>query len=104
MDVVRVCYKYGVRFDEGYYLSKHLPLAEAIMRPHGMKSVELVKVTTTPDGSQPLYQVIFPAYFESLASLQNALQSPEMAMVGDIQNYYDGMPDILIGQVVSLPA
>ena len=25
-------------------------------------------------------------------------------VVGDIQNFYDGMPDVLIGEVVALPA
>jgi len=25
-------------------------------------------------------------------------------VLGDIQNFYDGMPDVLIGEVVTLPA
>jgi hypothetical protein len=25
-------------------------------------------------------------------------------VIGDIRNYYDGMPDIMIGEVVALPA
>ena len=33
------------------------------MGPYGLKSVEMVKVTTTADGSTPPYQVIFSAYF-----------------------------------------
>jgi uncharacterized protein (TIGR02118 family) len=104
MTVLRVCYKHGGRFDEDYYLTKHLPLAAGIMSPFGVKSVEMVKVTTTADGSKPPYQVIFSAYFESVAGLRNALQSPRMGEVlGDIQNFYDGMPDILIGEVVALP-
>ena len=105
MTVLRVCYKHGVRFDEGYYLSKHLPLAGSVMGPHGVKSVEMVKVTATADGSKPPYQVMFSAYFESAAGLQNAMQSPRMGEVlGDIQNFYEGVPDVLIGEVVSLPA
>jgi uncharacterized protein (TIGR02118 family) len=104
MTVLRVCYKHGVRFDEGYYVSKHLPLAAAVLGPHGVKNVEMVKVNTTADGSKPPYQVIFSAYFESAAGVQNALQSPRMGEVlSDIQKFYDGMPDILIGEVVALP-
>ena len=92
-------------FDEGYYLSKHLPLTGSVMGPYGVKSVELVKATTTADGSTPPYYVIFSAYFESAAGLQNAMQGPRLGeVVGDIQNFYDGMPDVLIGEVVALPA
>ena len=105
MTVLRVCYKHGVRFDEGYYLSKHLPLTGSVMGPYGLKSVEVVKVTTTADGSTPPYQVIFSAYFESAVGLQTAMQGPRIGEVlGDLQNFYDGMPDVLIGEVVALPA
>lgn len=104
MTVLRVCYKSGIRFDESYYLSKHLPLAGAVMGPHGVKSVEMVKVTATPDGSKPPYQVIFSAYFESAAGLQAALQDPRIGEVmGDIATFHDGAPDVLIGEVVALP-
>jgi len=105
MTVLRVCYEHGVRFDEGYYLSKHLPLTESVMGPYGLKSVELLKVTARGDGSTPPYQMIFSAYFESAAALQTARQGPRMGEVlGDLQNFYDGMPDVLIGEVVALPA
>jgi uncharacterized protein (TIGR02118 family) len=104
MTVLRVCYKSGVRFDHTYYLSKHLPLTAGVMAPYGVKNVEIVKVTTTVDGSKPPYQVIFSAYFESATALQNAMQSPRIGEVlGDIRNFYDGMPEVLIGEVVDLP-
>ena len=105
MTVVRVCYKHGIRFDEGYYISKHVPLAGGVMGPLGVKRVELIRVTATPDGSKPPYQIIFSAYFESAAALQNAMMSPQMGPVlADIPNFYDGMPDVLIGEVIALPA
>ena len=105
MNVLRVCYKSGLRFDEGYYVSKHLPLAGSILGPYGVKSVEMVKVSATANGAQPPYQVIFSAYFESAAALQTALQNPRMGEVlDDIRNYHDGTPDMLVGEVVALPA
>ncbi len=104
MAVFRVCYKSGVRFDTAYYLAKHLPIAASVMGPHGLKSLEVMKVTAAMNGSQPPYQVIATAYFETATGLQNALQSPRMAeVVSDVPNYYDGMPDVMIGEVVALP-
>jgi uncharacterized protein (TIGR02118 family) len=105
MAVLRVCYKTGVRFDEGYYVSKHLPLAGSIMGPHGITSIEMLKVGPNPDGSTPPYQVMFSAYFKSAAALQSAMADPRMAeILGDIPKYYDGMPDLMLGDVVALPA
>ncbi|MHB8736275.1 MAG: EthD family reductase [Terriglobales bacterium] len=101
MTVLRVCYKSGIRFDESYYTSKHLPLAGGIMGPHGLKSVEMVKVTATGNGAPSPYQVIFTAYFESAQALQQAMQDPRMPeILADVAKFYDGMPDLLIGDVV----
>jgi uncharacterized protein (TIGR02118 family) len=104
MTVLRVCYKHGVRFDEAYYLAKHLPLAASVCGPFGLKRVEVVKFGPWPDGSKPAYQVMFSAYFETARDVQSVLQSPRIGEVlGDIANYYDGMPDMMIGEVVALP-
>jgi uncharacterized protein (TIGR02118 family) len=74
------------------------------MDPHGAETVEMANVTKTADGSKPPYQVIFSAYFESATELQNAMQSPQLGgVLSDIQNFYDGMPDVLIDEVVALP-
>jgi len=102
--VLRVCYRSGVRFDEAYYLGKHVPLAGAVMGPYGVTHVEMVKLGPNPDGSKPPYQVMFSAYFESAAALERAMQSPRMPEVlADIPNYYDGTPDLFVGEVVALP-
>jgi uncharacterized protein (TIGR02118 family) len=104
MTVLRVCYKDGIRFDHAYYTSRHTPLVADVMGPHGLTNIEVMSIHPNADGSRPPYQVMFSAYFDSAASLQNAMQSPRMAEVlGDIQNYYDGMPDVLIGEVATPP-
>jgi len=104
MTVLRVCYKNGHRFDEAYYRKTHLPMVGSVMGPHGVKRVEMVKVTSAGAGSAPPYQVIFSAYFETAAGLQHALTDPRIGEVmGDIANFHDGAPDVLIGEVVDLP-
>jgi uncharacterized protein (TIGR02118 family) len=102
MTVLRVCYKHGVRFDEAYYVGTHGPLVWSVFGPHGLKRVEILKVTGTPDGANPPYQIMFSAYFDSAASLGKAMQDPRTPEVmGDIKNFYDGMPDVMIGEVIS---
>jgi uncharacterized protein (TIGR02118 family) len=104
MAVLRVGYKSGVRFDEAYYLSKHLALAGGIMGPHGITSVEVAKFAPNPDGSLPPYQLMFTAHFTSAAALQSAMTDPRMSeILADIPNYYDGAPDLMTGDVVALP-
>lgn len=103
MNVLRVCYKNGVRFDEAYYVAKHLQLAASVCGPFGLKSVKVAKFWATPDGSKPAYQVMFSAYFDSAENIEKLLASPRMAEVlGDIANYYDGMPEVMIGEVMEL--
>jgi uncharacterized protein (TIGR02118 family) len=104
MTVLRVCYKHGVRFDERYYTSKHLPLVGSILGA-AIRNIEVVKVTSAGDGSAPPFQVMFSAYFDSPSALQSAMQNPRMPEVlADVQNFYDGMPELLIGDVVALPS
>ena len=104
MTVLRVCYKHGVRFDKDYYVAKHLPLAAAVFGPHGLKGVEMMHVNATADGSAPPYQAIFSAHFASATDLENALKNPRLSEVmADIPHYFDGTPDILIGETVDLP-
>jgi uncharacterized protein (TIGR02118 family) len=100
--VISVCYKYGVRLDEQYYLTKHVPLVERIWGPQGLERIEVRKLTAAADGSTPPYQIIFSMYFPSPETFQAALQQPASAgVMNDIKNYYDGAPEIFVGEVVA---
>lgn len=100
MTIVRVGYKSGVRFDEQYYLTKHIPMANGVMAPFGIKGVEIMRVTASPAGT-PVYRMMFSAKFESMDAAMAALQSPEFGQVlADVPNYYDGTPDVMIGESV----
>jgi len=97
-----VCYKSGIRFDADYYSKKHLPLVAEKLRPHGMKDAEVRKILGTPTGTQAAYQLIATLYFDDVAALEKALESPDgQVVVADIQNFYGGEPDLMIGEVLA---
>jgi uncharacterized protein (TIGR02118 family) len=100
--VITICYENGVRMDEGYYLTKHVPIVARVWGAQGLERTEIRKLTAAADGSTPPYQIIFSVYFPSLEAFQAALQHPSSAeALGDIKNYYDGTPDIFFGEVLS---
>jgi uncharacterized protein (TIGR02118 family) len=103
VSVWKVGYKSGVRFDEQYYLSTHIPLAATYFSKFGIKDVEVVRFHET-GGQPPVYQVIITAHFDSMAGLQQAMSHPDFEQVlADVPNYYDGVPDVLIGEALTLP-
>ena len=102
MIALTVCYKSGLRFDADYYRSKHMPLTEEKLGSHGLKSAEVREILCTPMGTLAPYQAITTLYFGDAAALEGGLKSAEgQAVVADIANFYDGAPDVMIGEIVS---
>ena len=101
MITLTVCYKSGLRFDADYYLDKHMSLTSEKLESHGLKRTEVRKILGTPMGTPAPYQIITTLYFGDAAALEGAFTSAEgQAVVADIANFYDGMPDLMIGEVV----
>ena len=101
LGVLTVCYKRDVPLDEAYYLQKHAAILRRVWGPLGLERMEVRKLAAAADGSPPPYQVIWSGYFPSLEAVRAVLQHPASAeAVGDVPNYYQGMPDIFIGEVV----
>ena len=102
MAVITISYKHGARMDVDYYLTKHVPIVVKAWGPQGMERAEIRKLTAAADGSAPPYQIIASVYFPSIEAFQAALQHPtNAAVMDDIKNFYDGMPDIFFGEVLS---
>jgi uncharacterized protein (TIGR02118 family) len=102
MVVLTVCYKSDVIFDADYYHAKHVPLIAKEIGPHGMRKAEVRKTLGTPMGTPAPYQLIASLYFDDADSMQSALRSAGgQAVVADIANFYSGMPDLMIGEIVA---
>lgn len=83
-----------------YYHATHVPLAKKIP---GLKKYEISKgPVATPAGPSGLHLVAV-LEFESAASVQTALASPEgQATAGDLANFADGGVDLLVFDTVEV--
>jgi uncharacterized protein (TIGR02118 family) len=90
-----------VPLDEGYYRTRHAEIIERAWGPLGLERTEVRKLGAAPDSSAPPYRIIWSGYFPSVQALQAVLQDPASGeVVGNIPNYYQGAPDIFIGEVL----
>ena len=81
-----------------HYRETHVPLAQKIPGVKGYVANKPVSVA--PEESSPYY-FIAELYFESMATFQAALQSPEgQAAAGDLPNFANGGVTLLVGEVV----
>ena len=91
----------SVELDEGYYLTRHAEIIKRVWGPLGLERTEVHKLDTSADSPASPYQIIWSGYFPSVQALQEALQNPASGEVmGDIPNYYQGQPDVFVGEVL----
>jgi uncharacterized protein (TIGR02118 family) len=95
-------YKSEISFNEEYYLTRHLPLAEELLKPLGLRRLVAQKIQGLLDGTPAVHQYSTTLFFDSLEALQDFLQHPiTQEAVQDIPNFYSGMPEIVISRVIA---
>lgn len=84
-------------FDHEYYASKHMPIVEEHMGPH-TESVLIVKGLAGGADVPAGFHTIATMVFKDQAALDAALGAAGPALA-DIPNFFNGAPQMLIGQV-----
>ncbi|MGH2498246.1 MAG: EthD family reductase [Ktedonobacteraceae bacterium] len=80
-----------------HYQETHAKLAQKIP---GLKGYTVSKPASLNPQEPSPYYLIADLYFENMAALQAALQSPEgQAAAGDLQNFASGGATLLAGEV-----
>ena len=82
----------GSRFDERYYLDKHIPLVRQRWDAMGLTDLRLLRGTATPDGGAAPYRVLALLTFQSVEALQKAASAHGGEIFGDIPNFTDTQP------------
>jgi uncharacterized protein (TIGR02118 family) len=99
MIAITVAYKNGVKLNTDYYYGSHVPLVENALSKWGLRSTEVRKIVGTPSGDPAPYQIITTLYFDDLPAFSSAMSTDDgRKVLGDIKNFYEGMPDIMIGE------
>jgi uncharacterized protein (TIGR02118 family) len=103
--MIRVIVSYpneaGARFDEGYYLAKHMPMVAAKLGPHGMIHWSVDRgIAGFAPGSPADHMIHAYLDFETLEGLQAGMAAESTSILADVPNYTDLQPRIQINQVL----
>ena len=89
------------RFDERYYLDKHIPLVRERWEPMGLTELRLLRGTNTPDGGAAPFRVMALLTFESAEALQKASAAHGREIFGDIPNFTDVQPVAQVNEALA---
>lgn len=101
MFVVHVLYPNtpGSRFDEDYYQQTHMPLVRRLMEPLGLVSLGYYKPVEAM--GKPPFQVIAELRFQDAKAAQTALGKHGAETSGDVPNFTDVQPQIVMGSFIA---
>ena len=91
----------GSRFDERYYLDRHIPLVRQRWESMGLTDLRLLRGTSTPDGGPAPYRVTALLTFESPDALQKAASAHGREIFGDIPNFTDVQPVAQVNEALA---
>jgi len=96
---VGVFYPQSTKFDWDYYMTKHTPLVEKLLKP-ALKKVEVEKgLAGGAPGTDATYQCVCNLHFDSVEAFQAAFGPHAGEIMGDIANYTDTQPVVQISDV-----
>jgi uncharacterized protein (TIGR02118 family) len=90
--MVRITSLHGFPTDtdefDRYYRSVHTPI---VQRVPGVRNIRFGRALQTVDGEPAPYYLVSDVYFDNLAALEAALESPEMKeAIDDVPNFATG--------------
>ena len=90
------------RFDLDYYLAQHIPLVRNRLHDMGLVAVQVDEgLGSASAGQPPPFAVIGSLTFNTMEELQQSLAKHGAEMLGDIPNFTNVQPHILISRIVS---
>lgn len=89
----------GIKFDMAYYTSKHMPMVKRLCGP-ACKSIAADRgLNAGQSGSSPPYVAIGYLTFDSVEAFESAFGPHVDEIMGDIPNYTNAKPVVLISEV-----
>jgi len=89
----------GKHFDHAYYQMQHRKLVMDRLAEHGLQRVEMDKALTDGAGGKPSLVASAHLIFMDLAGFQKGMAAHGREVMGDIANYTDISPTVLISEM-----
>ncbi|MDX7953537.1 EthD family reductase [Lichenihabitans sp. Uapishka_5] len=90
----------GATFDLDYYLTKHMPLVSERFARFGLKGWRVTRSAGTLDGSDPKFSIAAILDFETPDQFKQAVAAEGAAVFGDVPNFSNTDPVVMISEVV----
>jgi uncharacterized protein (TIGR02118 family) len=87
-------------FDLDYYMAKHMPMVGEKFKPFGIKGWRVLKGVGTPTGEKPRYSIIATLEFDTGQQFKDAVAAEGETVFGDVPNFSNKHPIVVIGDVV----
>ncbi len=87
-------------FDLDYYMTKHMPLVDEKFKPFGLNGWRVLRGIGTPTGDKPLYSIIATLEFDRAEQFKEAVAAEGGPVFGDVPNFSNKSPVVVIGDVV----
>jgi uncharacterized protein (TIGR02118 family) len=87
------------RFDHGYYQTQHRTLLQRLLDANGLQRVEMDQCLADGAGGTPPIVASAHLIFGDLAGFQAGMAAHGKAIMGDISNYTDIAPAIVISEM-----
>jgi uncharacterized protein (TIGR02118 family) len=89
----------GQRFDHAYYQAQHRQLLLDRLAAHGLQRVEMDKALADGAGGQPAVVACAHMVFDDLAGFQAGMAAHGREIMGDVAQYTDITPSVLISEM-----
>jgi uncharacterized protein (TIGR02118 family) len=101
--VIRVSVSYpaveGRHFDHDYYQANHRRLLLDRLSAHGLQRVEMDRALADGSSGRPPVVAVAHLVFDDLAGFQAGMKAHGRDILGDIANYTDLTPAILVSEM-----
>ena len=89
-------------FNLDYYIKSHMPMVQEQFGPYGFEGYQVLKLVGTPDPSQPSpYTIQATLNFKSQQDFEEALKNTAEKVLGDVPNFSNKGPVLMIGDKVA---
>lgn len=86
-------------FNMDYYLKSHMPMVAEEFGPYNFQGYSVLKLIGTPDpNTKPEYSMQATLQFKSIEDFRKALGDKAVKVLGDVPNFSNKEPMLMIGQ------